>query len=204
MNLNSSPESRGIWAWQLLQLIMGISLLIYLIIFLKSGFYEESTRQAIRLSARISVVLFCIAFGASAFHQRVKNSFSWWVFMNRKFFGISFAFNHLLHLFFLFILQKEFHPVFDLAAKFSLFGGGMAYVFIILMLLTSFSFFEKMISRKNWKRLHTVGGYWIWTVFMSSYSKRVWNEEWGYLPILILLIIVLLMRLYKYRTLNTE
>jgi len=197
MTSNSSSDSRGIWAWQLVQLIMFLSLLIYCIIFFKSGFYEESTRQAIRLSARISVFLFCIAFGASAFHQWAKNSFSWWVFMNRKFFGISFAFNHLFHLFLLFILQKEFHPVFDLAAKFSLFAGGMAYLFIILMLLTSFSFFEKMISRKNWKRLHTIGGYWIWTVFMSSYTKRVLDEEWSYMPIVILLITVLLMRLRK-------
>jgi len=197
MKTNSTSDSKGIWAWQLVQLIMGASLLIYIIIFFKSGFYEESTRQAIRLSARISVLLFCIAFGASAFHQWAKNSFSWWVFMNRKFFGISFAFNHLIHLAFLFMLQKEYHPVFDLADKFSLFAGGMAYLFIILMLLTSFSFFEKMISRKNWKRLHTLGGYWIWTVFMSSYSKRVLNEEWFYVPIVILLITVLIMRLRK-------
>ena len=202
MKNKSTADSRGIWAWQLVQLFMGISLLVYSVIFFKSGLYEESTRQAIRLSARISVVLFCIAFVASAFHQWAKNSFSWWVFMNRKFFGISFAFNHLIHLFFLFILQKEFHPVFDLAAHFSLFAGGMAYVFILLMLLTSFSFFEKMISRKNWKRLHTLGGYWIWIVFMSSYSKRVLNEEWFYLPLVILLIIVFLMRLNKYRTLR--
>jgi len=176
---------------------MGITLITYSITFFKSGFYEESTRQVIRLSARFSVILFCIAFGGYAFHQRIKNSFSWWVLMNRKYFGITFAFNHLIHLFFLIILQKEFHPVFDQAAKFSLFAGGMAYLFIILMLLTSFSFFKKMISTKNWKRLHTLGGYWIWTIFMTSYSKRVMNEEWFYLPILILLIIIFFMRLRK-------
>ena len=195
MRTNSSSESRGIWAWQLVGLIMGITLVTYGITFLKSGFYEDSTRQVIRLSARFSVILFCIAFGANAFHQLIKNSFSWWVFMNRKFFGISFAFNHLIHLFFLFLLQKDFHPVFDLADTFSLLGGGIAYLFIILMLLTSFSFFKNMISMKNWKRLHTLGGYWIWTVFLTSYFGRVMNEEWFYLPFLILLITVFLMRL---------
>ena len=199
MATNSSSDSRGLWAWQLVLLLMGILLLTYSITFLKSGFYEESTRQVIRLSARFSAILFCIAFGASAFHQYIKNSFSWWVFMNRKYFGISFAVNHLIHLFFLLILQNQFHPVFDLAAKFSLFAGGMAYLFIVLMLLTSFSFFEKMMSRKNWKRLHTLGGYWIWTVFMSSYLKRVWKEEWFYLPLVILLVVVLLMRVWKWK-----
>lgn len=143
MTTNSSSESKGIWAWQLVALIMGITLITYCITFLKSGFYEESTRQVIRFSARFSVILFCIAFGANAFHQSIKNSFSWWVFMNRKFLGISFAFNHLIHLFFLSLLQKDFHPVFELADTFSLLGGGIAYLFIILMLLTSFSFSKK-------------------------------------------------------------
>ena len=199
MTTNSPAKSRGLWAWQLVQVIMGITIFSYAVVFFLSGFQEESTRQTIRLSARFSVVLFCIAFAASAFHKWGKNSFSWWVFMNRKFFGITFAFNHLIHLFFLFILQKEFHPVFNQAASFSLFAGGMAYLFIVLMLLTSFSFFEKMISRKNWKRLHTVGGYWIWVIFMSSNLKRVVNGEWGYSVVVVLLVVVILMRLWKLR-----
>ena len=199
MATNSPADSRGIWAWQLVQLIMGVTLLSYAAIYLVSGFQEESTRQAIRLSARFSVILFCIAFVASAFHQWGKNSFSWWVFMNRKFFGITFAFNHLLHLLFIFILNKKFHPVFELADSFSLLAGGLAYLFIVLMLLTSFSFFEKMLTRKNWKRLHTLGGYWIWTIFMSSNLKRVWREEWEYIPVVIVLVIVLLGRIWKWR-----
>ena len=204
MITNSPAESRGLWTWRLVQVIMGISILSYIGIFFLSGFQEGSTRQAIRWSARFSVVLFCIAFAANAFHQWGKNSFSWWVFMNRKFFGITFALNHLIHLFFIFLLQKNFHPVFNEAAPFSLFAGGMAYLFIILMLLTSFSFFEKMISRQNWKRLHTVGGYWIWTVFMSLNFTRVLNGEWSYAVVVILLVVVMVMRIYEYRISNIE
>ena len=199
MAVNNSVKPRGIWLWPLAILIMVISFLGYAIVFFQQGYQEEGIRQAIRLSARFSVVLFSIAFAGSGIHQYFPNSFTYWIFRNRKFFGICFAFNHLIHLLFLFILQKEFHPVFDLANGFSLMAGGIAYLFIVLMLLTSFSFFEKMISWKNWKRLHTVGGYWIWTVFMSSNIKRVFRGEWSYTPVVVLLIIVLLFRFWKWR-----
>ncbi len=191
--------SRGLWDWDVVKLALGLPILLYLSFFLFFGFTEDGTRAAIAWSAKISFVLFCLAFAASAAHLRIRNSLSFWWLMNRKYFGISFAINHLLHLSFLVILQQVFHPVFDLAAGTSLVAGGLAYLFIVLMLLTSFEAFSKYLSQRNWKLLHTIGGYWIWLIFMSTYFKKVMNVGVAFLPFVLILIFVLLLRIFKQK-----
>lgn len=171
------------------------SLIYFTQLFYQHGFVEDSNRQAIRMSARIAVVLFSMAFGASALHRLIRNSFTWWMWMNRRYLGVSFAILHLIHLGFLLMLQQNFHPVFNMAKTVSLLGGGLAYVFVILMLFTSFPKFSKCLSPKNWTLLHTVGGYWIWYIFIRSYIKRAMTES-AYLPIVVMLVIVLLIRLW--------
>lgn len=190
-------ESRGIWAWDIVKVITIFSTVLILSVFYLKGFNEESNRIAIRLTARISGILFCLAFGASAFHAWFKSSFSWWIFMNRKFWGISFAILHLVHLAFLVLLQQYFHPVFDRAAISSLMSGGLVYLFLVLMLLTSFPLFAKKLSSRNWKILHTAGGYWIWLIFMISYVKRVIRGSNEYIPLVFLFAVILLLRIWK-------
>ena len=193
-----SNSEKGIWAWSLVKLFVGGSLLLFALTFMFQGWNEEAVRASIRWSARISGSLFCLAFGASAFHAWQKNSFSWWVFMNRKFFGISFAIVHLVHLFFLILLQLYFYPLFTEDSDSLIVVGILAYVFIVLMLLTSFPFFSKFLTKKNWKILHTTGGYWIWVVFMNSFWGRAIHQP-EYLPIAILLVLVFGLRIWKLR-----
>lgn len=142
-------SNSGIWDWDVVKLAVGLPILLYLSFFLFFGFTEDGTRAAIAWSAKISFTLFCLAFAASAAHLRIRNSVSFWWLMNRKYFGISFAINHFIHLGFLVLLQQVFHPVFDLAANTSLMAGGLAYLFIVLMLFTSFETFSKYLSQKN-------------------------------------------------------
>ncbi len=195
----NNASSSGIWEWQLVRLIVFGAIALFILFIAIEGFTEEGIRLVIRWTARIDVVCFCIAFGASAFHRMRKNSFSFWVYMNRKYFGISFAILHLIHLLALGVLQYVFHPVFEQAAGISLLAGGIAYLFIILMLLTSFEYFSKMISRKNWKLLHTFGGYWILMIFFSSYGKGVMRGEYWDLIFLTMLVMVLGIRMLVAR-----
>ncbi len=194
---SSATESKGIWDWEVVKLAVGLPILLYAAFFFFIGFNEAGTRAAIAWSAKISFVLFCLAFAASAAHLRIRNFLSFWWLMNRKYLGISFAINHLLHLAFLVVLQQVFHPVFDLAASTSLMAGGLAYLFVVLMLLTSFEPFSKQLSQKNWKLLHTIGGYWIWIIFMSTYFKKVKNVGVEFLPFVLILILILLLRIFK-------
>ena len=191
-----TDRNSGLWKWQIVKIALLLSLLLFAQEYFFQGFNEESTRQNIRWSARIAVVLFSLAFVASAFHKLAKNSFSWWLRMNRKYIGISFAIVHLIHLCFLLILQNNFHPVFNMAKTISLLGGGLAYVFVVLMLFTSFPYFARYLSKKQWTVLHTAGGYWIWYIFIRSYVKRAMTE-YEYLPLVILLAVVMLLRLWS-------
>ncbi len=196
MQNRNEPSSNGLWHWRIVQLTVGLSVLSFAAIFAIGGFNEESTRQCIRLTAKVSVVLFSMAFSASAVQGLLRNVFTFWWRMNRKYLGISFAIIHLIHLAFLLLLQQWFHPVFTLAKSSSLFAGGMAYLFLVLMLLTSFERFSKHLSKKNWKLLHTVGGWWIWGIFASSYFKRVLHGDLEYLPWAGLVLAVGLLRLF--------
>ncbi|MEZ4931115.1 MAG: hypothetical protein R2788_03155 [Saprospiraceae bacterium] len=192
---SANKQSSGLWEWKLVQVIIGLAILYFGQLFLFNDFDETTTRQAIAMSARVSVILFSLAFVASSFHYFLKNSFSWWLRMNRKYIGISFAIMHLIHLVFLIVLQQYFHPVFNIAKTISLLGGGLAYLFVVLMLLTSFPFFAKYLSPKQWSVLHTVGGYWIWYIFIRSYVRKVTFGGYDFIPIVLLLITVIIFRI---------
>ena len=195
--MDSSPEKgRGIWGFQLTWILVGAVVLLCTANTTIFGFTEESIRVTIRWTARFSAIYFSLAFAASSVHALVQKSWSWWLLMNRKFIGISFAITHLLHLVVLILLQYVYHPVFTLAKQSSLIGGGLAYVFLVLMLITSFEKTKALISRKQWTLLHTMGGYWIWFIFIKSYWKRA-TTELEYLPLVALLAGVFFLRLWK-------
>ncbi len=192
----NDSNSRGIWEWGIVRLILLLSLLVFGFCIAIEGYTEEGVRLLIRWSARISVTCFCIAFAGKYIHQYMQNSFSFWLYMNRKFWGISFALIHIFHLFALGILQYSFHPVFTTAAGISLFGGGLAYLFIVLMLLTSFDTFAKLLSAKQWTILHTIGGYWIMFIFTRSYTKGLLMGDYWDLIFLSMLVGVWMLRLF--------
>jgi hypothetical protein len=192
MASNNSPKS--IWTWNIVKIIIALQVLFYFSLILFYGFNEDSWRINIRLSARLAVILFSMAFVASSLQAILKNSFTYWLRFNRKFIGISFAITHLLHLLFLIVLQYSFHPVFELAMTSSLIGGGLAYFFVIAMLFTSFARFSKYLTRRNWTLLHTIGGYWIWFIFFRSYFKKVMADHHEFWPYVLLLAIVLVLR----------
>jgi methionine sulfoxide reductase heme-binding subunit len=193
----NEPSNIGLWHWRLVQFIVGLSVTAFALIFMIGGFDEESNRQCIRLSAKVAVVLFSMAFSASAVQGLLRNAFTFWWRMNRKFLGISFAIVHLLHLGFLLLLQQCFHPVFTLAKTSSLVAGGIAYGFVVVMLLTSFERFSKPLSPKTWKLLHALGGWWIWGIFASSYFKRAVAEP-SYLPWAALVLAVAVLRVVAW------
>ena len=187
----------SIWRWRLLFALLLSTVLFYALIFLFEGFHQESTRLAIRWSARFAAVFFCAAFGASTFQHFGKGGFTYWLRMNRKYFGIAYAITHFFHLGFLVLLQNYFHPVFTLAKTTSLMAGGMAYFFAGTMLLTSFDAFSRHLSPSQWKWLHTIGGWWIWGIFVKSYAKNALSYP-GYMVIFLLLAVTALLKVIRY------
>jgi hypothetical protein len=183
--------------WGIVRYITILFLLASVLSISLVGWSEDGFRLSIRASARIAVIFFCLAFGASSLHYFIKNDFTKWLLSNRKYLGVTFAVIHLIHLLTLVILQFTFHPIFEIAAGISLIGGGLAYFFTIGMLITSFTQYKFLLPGKAWSIFHTMGGYWIWFIFVRTYSRAIFREEYTLMPLWIMLIVVILLRIIK-------
>ena len=137
---------------------------------------KETVRFLIRSTAKCSFILFMLAFVASSLHNYFKNSFTKWLLANRRYIGVSFAVSHYLHLVTLILmtLHIDFN-VFEDRGVFRTAVGATAYAFITLMTITSFDKTRNLFGAKNWKRIHTIGGYLLWIIFAKSYLLEMTN-----------------------------
>jgi len=71
--------------------------------------------------------------------------------------------------------------------------GGLAYVFIAAMTITSFDQTAAWLGTRRWKLLHTVGSYDIWLVFLIAEGKRAVHNTY-YWPYVALLLTVMVLR----------
>jgi sulfoxide reductase heme-binding subunit YedZ len=179
---------------QYVQVLLAVSLIcmfISLLHFGWNGINEGSVRWLIRWSSKFSACFFSIAFAASGIHRLFSKYLTGQLLKFRPQFGLSFAVFHSFHLFFLIYLQIKFHPVFELARISSLVGGGLAYIFMYLMVITTFPTVRQQISPSNWKILHFAGGYWIWIIFTRTYAKKAFLWDEGYMMFTILILVMI-------------
>jgi DMSO/TMAO reductase YedYZ heme-binding membrane subunit len=66
----------------------------------------------------------------------------------------------------------------------TLIGGGGAYVLLAAMVATSNDASVRALGIRTWKRLHTVGLYWLWFIFAFSYLGRVAEGQIGFVWLL--------------------
>jgi hypothetical protein len=124
----------------------------------------------IRATARTSLFFFLIAFLASSFAKVFRTEFTRWLLRNRRYFGLSFAVSHLFHLIFILTLNHLMKGELFQSYPVQIFiGGGLGYVFILLMSLTSNDRAVKLLGIRRWKILHFVGAYYLWFVFFFTY-----------------------------------
>lgn len=156
---------------------------------------SDGVRGIIRMTARISFALFALAFTASATWHFWPNAWTRWQLRNRRHLGVAFAVSQTVYLIALFSLG-QIAPG-ELAAETSVATwvfGSLAYVFTILMALTSFDSTAQLISPRVWSALHTVGSYYIWLIFASYYFSRAVIIP-AYIPVAALVAFILILRL---------
>ncbi len=159
--------------WKLTTSITLAFILFSIIFFLILGFNEESLLLILRISARTAIIIFLFAFLASTF-KKIKNTlFTRWLIKNRRYIGVGFALIHILHLGFVFARHFIYESSLITTEPVSRISGGIAYLFIFLMLLTSFDSITKKMNKKTWIILHSIGSYYIWFIFFMSYLKRL-------------------------------
>ena len=137
-------------------------------------FEVEGIRTVIRFTARTSLLLFCLAFGAAALTKLWRNAWTRWQRRNRRYLGVTFAASHGLHAIAI-VTFAGLDPVGFAAATniASYIFGGIGYAFIVAMTATSFDRTAGAIGPRAWRILHLTGGYYLSLQFMVSFGKRI-------------------------------
>jgi len=191
------PQHRQNWfeGWRLLAVLALTLTALCLWIAGMRQFEVDGIRMVIRFTARSSLLLFCLAFGAAALERLWPNAWTRWLRRNRRALGVSFAASHGLHATAI-AAFAALDPV-GFAAATSLASyvfGGIGYTFIIAMTATSFDRTAQAIGPRAWRILHLTGGYYLWFQFMVSFGKRIPDMPL-YALFLIPLLVVLALRL---------
>lgn len=155
----------------------------------------EGIRVAIRASARTSLVLFVLAFTASALAELVPGEATRWQRRNRRYLGVSFAVSHFIHLGAILALASVDQALFWKLTNIStIMLAGSAYLFIAAMAATSFDRTAAWLGPRKWRLLHLVGGWYIWVSFAIAVGKRVPLDSF-YLPMAALVLAAAIVRL---------
>lgn len=135
----------------------------------------EGARRLVRVTARVSLVLFLLAFTASAWWRRWPGQASAALLRHRRQVGLLFATSHACHAVGIACLGAWAGPQLwaQLTPPLSRWIGGIGYVAVVLMTLTSFDAAVRWLGRAGWQALHRVAAHVIWLVFVLSCLKRV-------------------------------
>jgi sulfoxide reductase heme-binding subunit YedZ len=134
----------------------------------------EGIRLVIRATARTSLVLFVLAFTASALVELMPSDITRWQRRNRRYLGVSFAVSHFIHLVAIVSLVALDEAMFwKLTNVATIVLAGTAYLFIAAMTATSFDRTAAWLGARKWRLLHLVGGWYIWISFAIAVGKRV-------------------------------
>ena len=155
----------------------------------------DGMRVAIRATARTSLVLFVMAFTASALAELLPSAATRWQRRNRRYLGISFAVSHFIHLGVILALASVDRVLFwQLTNISTIVLAGSAYLFIAAMAATSVDRTAAWLGPRKWRLLHLVGGWYIWSRFAIAVGKRVPLDRF-YWPMAALVLAAAIVRL---------
>jgi methionine sulfoxide reductase heme-binding subunit len=172
-----------------LLLVVTVALIAMCAVILSGGTDEAGVRMVIRATARTSLVLFLAAFAASSLRRFVDARVTAWLLRNRRYVGLSFAVSHALHLAAIVVVAMRWpHPFMEQSAQpLRLIGGGLGYVLLALMVLTSNDVAVRMLGSRRWRLLHLVGSWILWVIFLQSYAGRAMASRWALVAALVIL-----------------
>jgi len=165
-------QRRPINSWNLFWLItLPISTVMAFAMISADLSSARGVSSMIELAVRCAVPLLFVTFAASSVNVLFPGAFGRWLLRNRKYIGLSFAAAMAWQLFFILLMvtrHTEYY-VEQVYALSDVIEGVGGYLLLIAMVLTSFRFGRSRLSAKQWKLLHTVGIYWLWTYAWITY-----------------------------------
>ena len=133
----------------------------------------EGAQLAARWTSRVGLAIFLTAYLASTLLALSKSDLTKNLMRRRRQWGLAFAFTHSVHL----VMLTYYLTIAGMPPDvITVLGGGLAYVMIYLMALTSNNASMRLLG-KNWKRLHVFGIHYIWFIYTFTYAGRLSDAE---------------------------
>lgn len=160
--------------WRLFGMLTTLLCAMSVVLLTMNSWDIEGVRLVIRATARTSLLLFVLAFTAAALVELAPSDLTRWQRRNRRYLGVSFAASHFIHLAAILALAALDRELFwKLTNLTTIVLAGTAYLFIAAMTATSFDRTAAWLGPRNWRRLHLIGGWYIWISFAVAVGKRV-------------------------------
>lgn len=134
--------------------------------FRRYGVWDTTLATSLRVSAWAGMLIFLCIFVARPLHQLRGGVLTAGLVRNRRYLGVAFAAVMSVHLVLLLYVNGFVPNV----------PGGGAYLFILLMLLTSFDRAVAVLGPRRWRLLHTAGLYWIGFIFAYTIAAAMYRE----------------------------
>jgi hypothetical protein len=188
--------------WRLTGVLSLLLAAMALYLLASHGWDIEGIRLTIRATARTSLILFVLAFTASALVELAPSEATRWQRRNRRYLGVSFAASHFVHLAAILALATLDRTLFwQLTNITTIVLAGAAYLFIAAMTLTSFDRTAAWLGLRKWRLLHLIGGWYIWISFAVAVGKRVPLDSF-YWPMAALVLAAAVVRLFAMHRRN--
>jgi DMSO/TMAO reductase YedYZ heme-binding membrane subunit len=139
---------------------------------LEGGWTADGAAAGARLTARFALVWFVAAWSASALARLWPGGWRTIALRRRRAIGLGFAAAHFVHFAALLIATLVFAQP---SALEKVIGGGVGYVLVAAMAITSNDQSIRLLSPRNWKLLHATGGYIVAFIFAFAYWGRLEN-----------------------------
>lgn len=139
---------------------------VCIVFLLAAGVSDDRLGMLLRLTARLSFMIFLLVFVARPLRQLVRTPLTTWLVRERRSLGIAFAAMHSVHLG-LIAFRFSTIPGLEYPTSNALIGG-TAYLLMYLMLITSFDVPARSIGARSWRRLHKTGLYFIGFIFVAT------------------------------------
>ncbi|MFD5179984.1 hypothetical protein ACFWM1_29535 [Nocardia sp. NPDC058379] len=160
-----------------------------LVILASVGVDTDGYRMIIRATARTSLALFLSAFVASSLLALRPGEPTRWLARNRRYLGLSFAMSHGLHLAAIITLATTDPSTFaTLTDAGSIIGGGLGYVAIAILTVTSFDRIVAGLGAARWQLIQTVGSWFLWLLFLVTNGGRIPENAWYAVPTALVLL----------------
>ncbi|NNL65811.1 MAG: hypothetical protein HKP30_06190 [Myxococcales bacterium] len=192
----STRRVRGLEGWPIVGWAAVGVLAAAGIVFASHGTGSEGWRQLIRATARVSGSLFLAAFLAAPLRRLWPNEATAWLLRNRRAIGVSVGVAHLAHGAAIAVFVRMTGHESPLG---TLVAAGLAYLFLGLMVATSFDASAAALGRRRWRFLHRTGLYYLWFVFGFTFGGTAATGDAISAGFALAFVLALPLRLYGLR-----